>query len=81
MSAILRKQQSSGKYLYAVAYEVYRRGVLVRGDIEYLHAEDTLHAGNQFKLAHPNRNTHHIVGVAPAIGFFVEDNHGEVLST
>lgn len=73
------------KQLYAVAYERYRRckrkGVLrlASADIEYMHADSTAHARNQFCYSHPNRRTHRIVAVGPALGYFVQDNHGEKL--
>lgn len=78
-------KQEEKKQLYAVAYEKYRKDRkkgcyrLSSADIEYMHADSPAHARNQFCYSHPNRVTHRVVAVGPALGFFVEDNHGEKL--
>ena len=67
--------------LYAVAYELYnRKGDLIKGDIEYMHAEDAGHAKNQFCLSHPNRRTHKIIGSSLVIGFYALDDNADVIS-
>lgn len=67
--------------LYCIAYELYsRKGHLLKGDLEYVHADSVAHARNQFCYSNPNRRTHKVVGVAPVIGFYVDDKKGEVLS-
>lgn len=75
---------SEKKQLYAIAIERYRkirgRYVLLAARVEYLHADSISHARNQYCYSHPNRRTHRVVAVGPALGYFVEDNHGEVLS-
>ena len=66
--------------LYAVAVERIDRRGNVHPAIEYLKADSTPHARAQFCLSEPNRRTCRIVGVAPAIGYFVDDNHGDKLT-
>lgn len=70
------------KQLFAVAVEIWNpRTKVLSPHIVYLHAEDTAHAGNQYKVTHPNRRTHRIVGVAPVVGYFLEDGEeGKILS-
>jgi hypothetical protein len=64
--------------LYAIAVEYYdRKGKLKTANVVYLHADSAVHASNQYKTAHPNRNTHVIVSVGLAIGFFTEDKSGK----
>lgn len=69
-----------GQILFAVAFEIFRHGILDRAEIVYVHATDSNHARHQFLISHPNRNTHRMVAAAPVIGYFAEDEHGEVLS-
>ncbi len=71
-----------GKKLYAIAYE-YR---VARGkwlpEIDYLHAVDDGDARLQFFLSETPevmRETR-VVGIAPVIGYFVNDNHGDDIS-
>jgi hypothetical protein len=73
------------KKLYAIAYE-YRLG---RGrnrkwcaDIDYLHATDAGDARLQYLNSEPPQVMREvrIVGIAPVLGYFVNDNHGEKLS-
>lgn len=70
--------------LYAVAVERWqKRGRtyhLRATRIEYLHADSTIHARNQYCYSHPNRRTHRVVAVGPAMGYFVEDQDGKILS-
>lgn len=78
------------KPLFAVAIEVAQPRKTKRGlryvweaDIRYLHAEDAGEARMMFTAAHTYPLVHRlmrIVGIAPAIGFHVHDDHGEVLS-
>lgn len=76
------EKQDKKKPLFAVAFEYVKKG---RWDteIEYLHADNTGHArflfcaGNTMQLL--NR-TMKIVAVGPAVGYFVEDNQGVILS-
>ena len=65
--------------LYAIAYELYRKGQIQKAGIEYVHADSTAHARNQYCFQYPNRRTHKIIGVAPVVGYHVDDNHGELL--
>ena len=71
-----------GKRLYAIAYEYrVRRGKWVP-EIDYLHATDDGDARLQFFQSESPaimRETR-IVGIAPVIGHYVHDNHGEAVS-
>lgn len=71
--------------LYAIAYE-YRIG---RGrtrkwipEIDYLHADDGADARLKFFQSEPLEIMREVrmVGVAPVIGYFVDDNKGDKLS-
>jgi hypothetical protein len=70
--------------IFAVAVEVLnRKGEVVDCVIEYLHADDTRSANFQYRAAHTRElmaGKIRIVEVAPAVGWFVQDEHGEVLS-
>lgn len=67
--------------IYAIAVERFnRQGWPVNVSVEYVKADDAAHAKAQFRVAEPNPRRSRIVAVGPAIGFFVEDNHGEQLS-
>ncbi len=72
-------KSKDGKTLYAVAFLKWTRQGWVNG-LEHLHADDVGHARAQFCCANPNRRTHRIIDVAPAIGFFAEDDNGDILS-
>jgi hypothetical protein len=63
--------------LYCVCYET-RKGSTIQTHKEYLHAETEVEARKNFWASHGDEVTH-VVGIAPAIGFFVKDNHGEKL--
>jgi hypothetical protein len=78
-----------GKTLYAIAYE--RRVIYVKNgerrrrwvaEVEYLHAENEGDARLQYfqsEAPHVMQEVR-IVGVAPVIGYHVNDNHGDVIS-
>ena len=67
--------------IYAIAVERYnRQGWPTSVSIEYVEADDEAHARAQFRVAEPNPRRSRIVAVGPAIGFYVEDSHGEKLS-
>jgi hypothetical protein len=80
--------------LYCVSYNhLNRREWLAANDIpgkqkawklkfEYLHAVDAQHARFLFIMGRPNKNMngYDIVGIAPVVGYSVNDNHGEKLS-
>lgn len=70
------------KPLYAIAYEYRVRPGVWRPEIEYMHAEDNSDARLQFFRSEPNSNHRHmrIVGIAPVLGYFVNDNKGDALS-
>jgi hypothetical protein len=68
------------KIFYAVAYE-YIENEHVKGGIEHMHAKDVPEARHAFVSGHPELVNKHlrIVGIAPAIGFKVLDEHGDKL--
>ncbi len=70
------------RLLYAIAYEYrVKRGKWVP-DMDYLHANDAGDARWWFFQSEPPETFRqvNVVGVAPVIGYFVNDNHGEDLS-
>lgn len=84
MSILIQTQEAANPRirttLYAIAFERYsKRTKRWTAEIEYVHAEDAVHARNQFCLAHPNRRTCHIAAIGPAVGFFAADDHGDKL--
>lgn len=73
----------NGKTLYAIACEkvvihkrTKRRKIIV--DIIHVHAESSSEAAWIFGQDGDYKR-YNIIAVGPAIGFFVEDNHGEIL--
>ena len=78
---MILQKDSQGQTLYCISCIRYSR---VKGDDlhnYYLHAKDQAHAKLAFCRAYPNRNTHQIIAIAPAIGFFEagKDKSGEVV--
>ena len=72
---------SSLDRLYAVAYEIFnRKGDIVRGDIEYMHADSAAHALNQFRLSHPNRRKCRIIGASVVLGYHALDDSADRVS-
>ncbi len=70
------------RLLYAIAYEYrVKRGVW-KPDIDYLHAVDDKDAHFAFFQSESPQVMRQVkvVGVAPVIGYFVDDKHGEQLS-
>jgi hypothetical protein len=67
-----------GKPLFAVAFNILRRGHWRPHPVEYVHAADAATAKNLVIRGFQERID--IIAVGPAIGFFVEDNHGKILS-
>lgn len=86
--ALSQKQNSVSpgtKTLYCVAYEKYVRGEWVAG-LEYMHANNANGAiiqlgGNVGRrgIGRLLGRRIRIVGIAPVIGAFAQDNHGEKL--
>lgn len=76
--------QQEKRQLYAVAVERWQkvgRTYHMRGArVEYLHADSSAHARNQFCFSHPNRRTHRVVAVGPTLGYHVNDQDGKILS-
>lgn len=70
------------KQLYAIAAEIpiKHNGKIVNwtAEITHVHAEDSLNARFIYQQD-PYHRTHRIVAIGPAIGYHVEDEHGEVL--
>jgi hypothetical protein len=73
-----------GKILYAVCVEVLdKAGEVKKSVIEYIHATDYVNANWSYRAAHSNAlvmGKIRIVDIAPAVGWFVQDEHGEVLA-
>ncbi len=72
---------ANGKLLYAVAFEhrkVIQHGnyktVVMKPDVEYLHAHDQGEARILFTSANPDRSAKVIVGIAPVVGVHHDDN-------
>ncbi len=89
MNALIDKRKN-GETLYAIAYErrvayTARNGQRRRKwvpEIEYLHAIDEGDARLQYFQSEVPQVMHEtrIVGVAPVIGYHVNDNHGDDVS-
>jgi hypothetical protein len=67
-----------GRPLYAIALNVKRGGQWCPHPVEYVHASDAATARNI--AIRSFKETIDIIAVAPAIGFFVDDNHGEKIA-
>jgi hypothetical protein len=65
----------NNKPLYACAVERVLRDGTLKAEIHHMHANNVTEA-----RIHLGPGNYHIVGIARAIGFFVEDKHGEKLS-
>lgn len=70
------------RLLYAVAYEYKVKKKKWIPDIDYLHANDANDARWWFFQSEPPETFRQVrvVGIAPVIGYFVDDNKGEQLS-
>lgn len=70
--------------LYAVCVEVLdTAGEVKKSVIEYIHATNYVNANWSYRTAHSNAlvmGKIRIVDIAPAVGWFVQDEHGEVLA-
>ncbi len=82
MASKLIKQTPSGKYLYSIAYEFRESPGVWKPAILYVHATDAGDARVQYLQSEAEGNHRHmrIVGIAPVIGYHVNDNHGEDLT-
>lgn len=74
----------NGQEIYAVALERYvpaRRGEPAhwQPEMHHIHADSVAHAEIHFKTVEPDRRKVKIIGAALAIGFQVEDAHGDRL--
>jgi hypothetical protein len=69
---------SEGKTLYAICVEKHNRRGQVLPDIIYVHASNDGEARWIFGQDSDYRQFK-IIAVAPAVGYFVADNHGDVL--
>lgn len=75
-------KQDKTKPLFAIALERVI-GMKWVASIEYLHADNVAHARILFTAGNTQpllNRTMKIVAIGPAIGFFVEDNKGMILS-
>lgn len=71
---------SEGKMLYAIYAERRSRRGNVDPQILHVHAKNEGEARWIFSQDSDYRK-YIIIAVAPAVGFFVEDNHGDILVT
>lgn len=76
------KQTESGKFLFAIAYEYRIKPGVWGADFVYLHAADAADARLQFFASEPTSLHKHmrVVGIAPVVGYQVNDNHGDDLT-
>lgn len=64
--------------LYAVAYLEWKPKTRTWADgMDYMHAKDVGEARAKFCAMNPNRKTHRIIAIGPAIGWFVESYNGQ----
>ena len=85
MASRLIQRAPNGQILYCVTATAWTgstsQGKLVKKlPNAYLHASDQSSAEFQFKRLHYREDLIDVLA-APAIGFFVHDNHGDQLST
>lgn len=77
-------KSNDGRQMYAVCVEVLdSRGEVRKSVIEYIHATDYVNANWSYRTAHSTAlvtGKIRIVDIAPAVGWFVQDEHGEVLA-
>ena len=76
------QKNAKGETLYAISW--CRRAPSVEGGwrlmpVEYCHAPDDGRARAIFAASHNGRRDK-VIAIAPAVGFFVDDNHGEKLT-
>jgi hypothetical protein len=69
---------------YVAAVEVFDKFGNIKDTVfDYLHAKDYVEANWKYRTAHTKdlmSRKIRIVSIAPAVGFFVQDEHGEVLA-
>jgi len=80
----LTPTSASGKQLYAISYIYMVSPGVWKGDFLYVHASDAGDARLQYFQSNDpevlQRRHVRIEGVAPVIGYFVNDAHGDDLS-
>jgi hypothetical protein len=73
----------NGEILYCIATNTYSpKHDAWASELHYLHAKNQGDARVKFCLSFPNRNTHQVVAIAPAIGWITEgkkDRSGAVV--
>lgn len=72
--------ESNRTLLYAIASMVIGRNGQMKPDMTHVHAMSADHALWIFKQDPIHARKHKIIGIAPAVGFKVEDDHGDILS-
>ena len=75
------KKSGSGKIFFAIAYEFWVKGNTWEPAFLYLHAMDAGDARLQFFASEPTKmhKRMNIVGIAPVIGYHVNDDNGDAL--
>lgn len=77
MSVKLREKDKP-KQLWAVCAELMVRPGVWVADIMHMHAHDKMSALAQYYISKPKGKRIKIVGVAPVVGYFVNEDNGEV---
>jgi hypothetical protein len=78
MSKLLSKG-ATGKILYSIAWERYEGGKILP-QLDYTHAADAGDAWKQFYSSIGALHCRKIIAIAPAIGYHVDDSHGDKLT-
>lgn len=73
-------QEWDKRKLYCVAFETPTADGGIEANKQYFHAIDLADANHQFRESHRGVPIIRIVGVAPVIGFFINDSKGDKLS-
>lgn len=59
--------------LYCAIYETRLPNGSIQSHKDYLHAEDEFEARKYFWAQHPNNDVYTFIGIAPVVGFFLEN--------
>jgi hypothetical protein len=76
--AVKLAEKDKPKKLWAVCAELLVGPGTWVPDIMYMHAHDKMSALAQYYISKPRGKRIKIVGVAPVVGYFVDDNNGDV---
>lgn len=76
--AVKLHEKNKPKKLWAVCAELLVRPKVWVPDIMYMHAHDKASALAQYYISKPKAKKIKIVGVAPVVGYFVDEKTGEI---